>query len=118
MKYELLGYKKCSTCKNVEKIIKDKGLDYTFRDITEDKLSIVKLKELHKKSGLPLKKFFNTSGVLYREMELSKKLEGMDEEKQLELLASDGKLVKRPILSVDGKIYVGSEVKKYLEKPC
>lgn len=109
---ELLGYKKCSTCKGVEKTLKSKGLDYTFRDITEDKLSISELKKMHKKSELPLKKFFNSSGILYREMELSKKLDTMDEEKQFELLASDGKLVKRPILLVDGKIYVGAEVKK------
>ena len=116
MKYELLGYKKCSTCKAVEKILKNKELDYTFRDITEDKLSMDELKEMHKKSELPLKKFFNTSGILYREMELSKKLADMDEEKQFELLASDGKLVKRPILSANEKIYVGADVKKYLEQ--
>ena len=101
MKYELLGYKKCSTCKGVEKILKDKGYEYSFRDITENKLSI--------------KKFFNTSGLLYREMELSRKLAAMEEDKQFELLASDGKLVKRPILLTDEKIYVGADVKKYLE---
>lgn len=116
MKYELFGYKKCSTCKAVEKTLKSRGLDYIFRDITEDKLSMSELKKMHKKSELPLKKFFNTGGILYREMELSKKLDAMDEEKQFELLASDGKLVKRPILVVDEKIYVGAAVKKYLEE--
>jgi transcriptional regulator, spx/mgsR family len=116
MKYELLGYKKCSTCKGVEKILKDKGYEYSFRDITENKLSINELKQMHKLSGLALKKFFNTSGLLYREMELSKKLAAMEEDKQFELLASDGKLVKRPILLTDEKIYVGAEVKKYLEE--
>ena len=71
---------------------------------------------MHRLSGLALKKFFNTSGLLYREMELSKKLADMEEDKQIELLASDGKLVKRPILLTDEKIYIGADVKKYLEE--
>ena len=82
-------------------------MPYTFRDIKEDNPTLEELKTWHAQSGLPLKKFFNTSGQLYRSMELSRKLPDMSEEEQLALLASDGLLVKRPI-AVDGdKVLVG-----------
>ena len=104
----LICYKKCTTCKGVEKIMKDQGLDYDLREIQE-------LKAWREKSGLPLKRFFNTSGKIYKDLGLSKKLGDMSEEDQYKLLSRDGMLVKRPILLVgDDKILVGPDVKKYL----
>ena len=100
-------YPRCSTCKKAQAWLDGQGLDYTLRDIKEDNPSLEELMDWHRKSGLPLKKFFNTSGQLYRSMELSKKLPDMTEAEQLALLASDGMLVKRPI-AVDGdKVLVG-----------
>ena len=112
--YNLLGYKKCSTCRDVEKLLNTLSLEYKFRDIIEDKLSIDEIKTLHKKSGLELKRFFNTSGILYRELKLASKLKSMSEEEQYKLLSTDGKLIKRPMLIFDDKILVGADVKKYL----
>ena len=100
-------YPRCSTCKKAQKWLEENQVPYTFRDIKEDNPTLEELKTWHAQSGLPLKKFFNTSGQLYRSMELSKKLSDMSEEEQLTLLASDGLLVKRPI-AVDGdKVLVG-----------
>lgn len=100
-------YPRCSTCKKAQKWLDENQVPYTFRDIKEDNPTLEELKTWHAQSGLPLKKFFNTSGQLYRSMELSKKLPDMSEEEQLALLASDGLLVKRPI-AVDGdKVLVG-----------
>ena len=97
-------YPRCSTCKKAQKWLEENQVPYTFRDIKEDNPTLEELKTWHAQSGLPLKKFFNTSGQLYRSMELSKKLPDMSEEEQL---ASDGLLVKRPI-AVDGdKVLVG-----------
>ena len=108
----LICYKKCTTCKGVEKIMKDQGLAYELREIDKENPSI---KELRERSGLPLKRFFNTSGKIYKDMGLSKKLADMSEEDQYKLLATDGMLVKRPILLVgDEKILVGPDVKKFL----
>lgn len=100
-------YPRCSTCKKAQKWLDENQVPYTFRDIKEDNPTLEELKTWHAQSGLPLKKFFNTSGQLYRSMELSRKLPDMSEEEQLALLASDGLLVKRPI-AVDGdKVLVG-----------
>ncbi len=100
-------YPRCSTCKKAQKWLEENQVPYTFRDIKEDNPTLEELKTWHAQSGLPLKKFFNTSGQLYRSMELSRKLSDMSEEEQLALLASDGLLVKRPI-AVDGdKVLVG-----------
>lgn len=100
-------YPRCSTCKKAQKWLEENQVPYTFRDIKEDNPTLEELKTWHAQSGLPLKKFFNTSGQRYRSMELSKKLPDMSEEEQLALLASDGLLVKRPI-AVDGdKVLVG-----------
>ena len=111
----LICYKKCTTCKGVEKIMKDQGLDYDLREIDKENPSIEELKTWREKSGLPLKRFFNTSGKIYKDLGLSKKLGDMSEEDQYKLLARDGMLVKRPILLVgDDKILVGPDVKKYL----
>ncbi|MGM9565669.1 arsenate reductase family protein [Evtepia sp.] len=100
-------YPRCSTCKKAQKWLEENQVDYTFRDIKEDNPTLEELKTWHEKSGLPLKKFFNTSGQLYRSMELSKKLPTMPEEEQFALLASDGLLVKRPLVVTNDKVLVG-----------
>lgn len=94
-------YPRCTTCKKAQKWLDDNGLKYELRDIKENNPSFDELKNWYTKSGLPLKKFFNTSGLLYKSMELKDKLPTISEEEQLSLLATDGMLVKRPIL-VDG----------------
>ena len=91
-------YSKCSTCKKALKWLEDNNIKHEVIDIKEDHPDEKTLKDLHKKSGLPLRKFFNTSGILYREMELSKKLPDMSEDEMYKLLATDGMLVKRPLL--------------------
>lgn len=95
-------YPKCSTCIKAKKWLDEKGVKYTARHIVEENPSYDELKEWFAKSGLPLKKFFNTSGMLYKEMQLKDKLPSMSEEEQLKLLATNGMLVKRPIV-VKGK---------------
>ena len=94
-------YPKCTTCKKAQKWLDDREKAYEVRDIKLQTPTAEELKEWHKKSGLPLKKFFNTSGMLYREMKLSEKLKDMSEEEMIKLLSTDGMLVKRPI-AVDG----------------
>ena len=100
-------YSKCSTCKKAIKWLEDNKINHEVIDIKENHPDEKTLKELHKKSGLPLKKFFNTSGMLYREMELSKKLPDMSEAEMYKLLASDGMLVKRPLLITDKGVMPG-----------
>ena len=96
-------YDKCGTCKKAEKYLLDKGITLEKRDIKSDKPSLEELTAWYKASGLPLKRFYNTSGKLYKELNLKDKIPTMSEEEQLALLASDGMLVKRPIL-VDGEV--------------
>lgn len=91
-------YPKCTTCKKAKKWLEENGVEFTDRHIVEDNPTKEELKEWYAKSGLPLKRFFNTSGIKYKEMKLKDKLPEMSEEEQLELLATDGMLVKRPIL--------------------
>ena len=93
-----LCYPKCSTCRKAQKWLDEHDVDYDIRDIKTDNPDLAELELWHQASGLPLKKFFNTSGQLYRSLELSKKLPGMSDAEQYALLASDGMLVKRPIL--------------------
>ena len=100
-------YPRCSTCKKAQKWLDEHRLAYTLRDIKEDNPTLEELMAWHKKSGLPLKKFFNTSGQLYRSLELSKKLPDMTEAEQYALLSSDGMLVKRPIVVEGDKVLVG-----------
>lgn len=99
-------YPKCTTCKKAKKWLDENGKDYELRDIKEQNPTYEELKEWHQKSRLPLKKFFNTSGMLYKEMKLKDKLPAMSEKEQLELLATDGMLVKRPILVTEDKVLV------------
>ncbi len=100
-------YSKCSTCKKALKWLDDNKIDYMLIDIKEDHPDEKTLREYHKKSGLPLRRFFNTSGQLYREMELSKKLPEMSEDEMFKLLASDGMLVKRPLLVTENTVLTG-----------
>ncbi len=100
-------YSKCSTCKKALKWLDDNKIAYQLIDIKEDHPDEKTLRQLHKKSGLPLRRFFNTSGQLYREMELSKKLPDMSEDDMYKLLASDGMLVKRPLLVADDAVLTG-----------
>ena len=101
---KFICYSKCTTCQKAKKWLDDNKIEYDLRDIKEDKPSLEELSDWYKISGLPLKKFFNTSGLLYKSMELKDKLPTMSEEEQLELLATDGMLVKRPL--VIGKAFV------------
>lgn len=98
-----IEYPKCTTCQKAKKWLEENHIDYTERHIVENNPSYDELKEWHEKSGLPLKKFFNTSGLLYKELQLKDKLPAMSEEEQLQLLASNGMLVKRPLI-VDGEL--------------
>lgn len=102
-----LCYPKCGTCKKAEKWLLDKGIEFKKRDIKTQNPSEDEIKEWHKKSNLPLKKFFNTSGQLYKSMNLKEKLPQMTEEEMYSLLATDGMLVKRPIFVKGDKVLVG-----------
>lgn len=108
-------YPKCSTCKKAQKWLDESGAEYTLRDIKTDNPTAEELKTWWEKSGLPLKRFFNTSGNIYKEMKLKDKLPEMSEEEQLALLATDGMLVKRPILVAEDKILVGAKEKEWEE---
>jgi transcriptional regulator, Spx/MgsR family len=110
-----IEYPKCTTCRKAKKWLEDHGVSFTDRDIREDNPSVDELKQWHQRSGLPLKRFFNTSGMLYREMGLKDKLGGMSEEEQFELLASDGMLVKRPLLITGEKVLAGFREKEWEE---
>ncbi len=109
-------YPKCSTCKKAEKWLEAKGIDFEKRDIKMENPSAVELKEWYQKSGLPLKRFFNTSGNLYKEMKLKDRLPEMSEEEQIELLSTDGMLVKRPILVDGDAVLVGFKEKEWEER--
>lgn len=109
----LVHYKKCSTCQKAKKWLEEHGFEFMERDIKEQNPTKEELKEWHVKSGMPLKKFFNTSGMLYREMQLKDKLPDMTEEEQYELLASDGMLVKRPVLVTDTTVLTGFREKEW-----
>lgn len=100
-------YPKCSTCQKAKKWLLDNNKKFEERHIVEENPTFDELKEWYKKSGLPLKKFFNTSGLLYKEMQLKDKLPKMTEDEMLKLLAANGMLVKRPILIDGGKVLVG-----------
>lgn len=106
-------YPKCSTCRKAKTWLEDHNISYELRDIKEDNPTAQELSEWQKKSGLPLKKFFNTSGMLYREMGLKDKLKAMTDQEMLDLLATDGMLVKRPILVTDDAVLVGFKEAEY-----
>lgn len=102
-----LQYPPCSTCKKAKQWLDSHGIDYTDRHIKDQNPTYEELKLWYKQSGLPLKRFFNTSGLLYKSMNLKDRLPEMSEEEQLRLLASDGMLVKRPLLITDTKVLTG-----------
>lgn len=102
-----IEYPKCTTCQKAKKWLDDNGIEYVDRHIKEQNPTYEELKEWHSKSGLPLKKFFNTSGLLYKSMELKEKLPLMSEEEQLKLLSTDGMLVKRPIIVTETAVITG-----------
>ena len=109
-------YPKCSTCQKAKKWLDSHGITYDDRHIKEENPTADELKEWQKRSGLPLKRFFNTSGMLYRELGIKDKLETMSEEEKYEILASDGMLVKRPILVADDFVLVGFREKEWEER--
>ena len=102
-----IQYPPCSTCQKAKKWLDEHNISYTDRHIKEDKPSYEELKLWYEKSGLPLKKFFNTSGLLYKSLNLKDKLPTMTDEEQLQLLSTDGMLVKRPIVVTEDAVLVG-----------
>lgn len=109
-------YPKCTTCKRAKKWLDEHQISYEERDIKENNPSLEELKEWYQRSGLPLKRFFNTSGMLYKEMKLKDKLPEMSEDEQLALLASDGMLVKRPIVVTKESVLVGVKEAQWEEE--
>ena len=109
-------YSKCTTCKKALKWLDEQGVAYDLIDIKENNPSREELAAWYAMSGLPLKKFFNTSGQIYRQMELSKKLSDMSEEAQLDLLATDGMLVKRPLVVGEDFVLTGFKEADWTEK--
>lgn len=113
---EFICYPKCTTCQKAKKWLDDNKQEYEMRDIKENNPSFEELSKWYRISGMPLKKFFNTSGLVYKSMELKTKLPDMSEEEQLKLLATDGMLVKRPLLIRDGLVLIGFKEKEWNEK--
>lgn len=111
-----IEYPKCTTCQKARKWLDENGIKYESRHIKEDNPTYDELKEWYNRSGLPLKRFFNTSGMLYKSMGLKDKLGTMSEEEQLKLLATDGMLVKRPLIISDNMILTGFRQKEWEEK--
>ena len=109
-------YPKCTTCIRAKKFLKENELDFEDRHIAENKPSKDELREWLIKSGLTINKFFNTSGKLYRELELKDKVKVLDQEELLEILASDGMLVKRPIIVTEENVLVGFKEDQWIEK--
>lgn len=111
-----IEYPKCSTCQKAKKWLDENGVEYTDRHIVENNPAYEELKEWYERSGLPLKKFFNTSGMLYKSMQLKDKLPTMSDDEQLKLLATDGMLVKRPLIVSDDFVLTGFREKEWTEK--
>lgn len=111
-----IEYPKCSTCQKAKKWLDENHIIYTDRHIVEANPTYEELKEWYARSGLPLKKFFNTSGMLYKEQQLKDKLPGMSEDEQLKLLATNGMLVKRPLIVKDNLVLTGFKEAEWAEK--
>ena len=109
-------YPKCSTCAKARKWLEENGIAFEERDIKEEKPTRKELVKWHKASGLPLRKFFNTSGMLYRELQLKDKLPDMTDDEMLDLLATDGMLVKRPLLAGDDFVLTGFREAEWAEE--
>ena len=113
---KFICYPKCTTCQKARKWLDVNDIEYEFRDIKTENPTAEELAAWHKASGLPLKRFFNTSGLLYKSMELKTKLPNMTDEEMLELLATDGMLVKRPLAIGDDFVLVGFKEAEWVEK--
>ena len=113
---KFICYPKCTTCQKARKWLDDNTIEYEFRDIKNENPTLAELTEWHEKSGFPLKKFFNTSGLLYKSLELKSKLPEMTESEILSLLATDGMLVKRPLLIGEDLVLVGFKEAEWKEK--
>ncbi len=113
---KFICYPKCTTCKKAQKFLDDNAVSYELRDIKENNPTIHELTAWHKTSQLPLKRFFNTSGLLYKSLALKDKLPTMNEEEQLKLLSTDGMLVKRPLLISDDFVLVGFKEQEWKDK--
>ena len=113
---KFICYPKCTTCQKALRWLDDNKVEYELRDIKENNPNFEELSLWYKMSGLPLKKFFNTSGLLYKSMELKNKLTAMSDEEQLKLLATDGMLVKRPLVIGEGFVLVGFKESEWSEK--
>lgn len=111
-----IEYPKCSTCKKAKKWLDEHEIVYTDRHIVEENPSYEELKNWYQRSGLPLKKFFNTSGMLYKEMKLKDRLPAMSEEEQLKLLATNGMLIKRPLVVKEDTVLTGFKEAEWVEK--
>ena len=112
----VLVYRKCSTCQKALKWLEENGVAFEERPIVEENPTYEELKAWYAKSGLPLKRFFNTSGLLYKELGLKDKLAEMSEEEQLQLLATNGMLVKRPLVVGEDYVLTGFKEKEWAEK--
>lgn len=112
----VLVYRKCSTCQKALKWLEENSIDFTERPIVEENPTYEELKRWYEKSGLPLKKFFNTSDLIYKDMNLKDKLPAMSEEDQLKLLSTNGKLVKRPLVVGDDFVLTGFKEKEWRER--
>ena len=113
MKNIFIEYPKCSTCKKTKKWLEENNIEFQDRNIIEETPTVKELTEWIKESGLDIKKWFNTSGLKYKELNLKEKLSSMSDKEKIELLASDGMLIKRPILVSDKGIYVGFKEEKW-----
>ena len=111
-----LCYPKCTTCQKAKKWLDENHIAYALRDIKAETPTYDELSAWYHRSGLPLKKFFNTSGLLYKSMQLKDKLPGMSEDEMLKLLATDGMLIKRPLLVGDGFVLVGFKEAQWTER--
>ena len=114
--YKFVCYPKCTTCQRAKKWLDDNGVEYELRDIKQDNPSLGELTEWFKQSGLPIRKFFNTSGLLYKSLDLKNKRPHMSEDEMLALLATDGMLVKRPIIIGADAVLVGFKEAEWNEK--
>ena len=113
---KFICYPKCTTCQKAQKWLDENGISYEVRNIKEENPSFDELKVWYEMSGLPLKRFFNTSGLLYKSMELKNKLPSMSEQEQLKLLATDGMLVKRPLVVGEDFVLTGFREREWAEK--
>ena len=113
---KFICYPKCTTCQKAKKWLDDNKIEYELRDIKLNNPTLEELTEWYNKSGLPIKKFFNTSGLLYKSLDLKNKLPEMSEGEMLKLLATDGMLVKRPLLIGDDFVLVGFKENEWVEK--